>query len=224
VCTIIRELDAYVPQGSTLKVVAQFEDGDKIITRELVGLIKNQSVKYVNDDTTDRRVLDKLADEDYNHVIVVCYENLDHQQADAKTLVTLLHLRDITQKTGRVFSVVSEMLDIKNRNLATVAKVNDFIVSDKLVGLLLCQISENKSLNAVFKDLFDPEGSELYLKPASDYVMPGKPVNFYTITESASKRGEIPIGYKILALADNTEKANGVVINPKKSDEVTRSS
>ncbi len=221
VCTIIRELDAYVPQGSVIKVVAEFEEGDKIIKRECSGLVKNQAVKYVNEDTTDRRVLDKLAEEDYNHVIVVCYEDMDHQQADAKTLVTLLHLRDITQKTGRIFSVVSEMLDIKNRNLATVAKVNDFIVSDKLVGLLLAQISENKSLNAVFKDLFDPEGSEIYLKPVSDYVKTGVPVNFYTITDAASKRGEIPIGYKILALADNADKANGVVINPSKSESVT---
>jgi hypothetical protein len=93
-------------------------------------------------------------------------------------------------------------------------------VSDKLVGLLLCQISENKSLNAVFKDLFDPEGSEIYLKPVSDYVKTGVPLNFYTLTEAASKRGEIPIGYKILALADNADKANGVVINPEKDNSV----
>ena len=34
--------------------------------------------------------------ETYDHVIVLCYsDTLDAQEADARTLITLLHLRDI---------------------------------------------------------------------------------------------------------------------------------
>ncbi len=221
VCSIIRELDAYAAPGSQVKVVADFEGGDAVIKKECAGLVKNQAVRYASEDTTDRRVLDRLVDEGFNHVIVVCYDTLDQQQADARTLITLLHLRDISQKTGQRFSITSEMMDIKNRNLAEVAKAHDFIVSDKLISLLISQIAENRHLNAVFTDLFDPEGSEVYLKPASDYVVLDAPVSFHTVTESAARRGEIPIGYAIAALADDAEKAHGVVINPDKRAAVT---
>ena len=105
------------------------------------------------------------------------------------------------------------MLDIRNRELAHVARADDFVVSDKLLSLLMAQISENKELAAVFQDLFDPEGSELYFKPISDYVELGKAVNFYTVLESARQRGEVAIGYR-LHNGINAEKAYGVKLNP----------
>jgi hypothetical protein len=113
------------------------------------------------------------------------------------------------------------MLDIHNRNLADVIRADDFIVSDALVSLLMAQVSENKWLNAVFKDLFDPEGSEIYLKPASQYVKTGAPVNFYTVVEAARQRGEVAIGYRLQALAGDSSQAYGVVVNPDKSKMVT---
>ena len=79
------------------------------------------------------------------------------QQADAETLVTLLHLRDISRSGANRFSIVSEMLDVRNRELAEVTQADDFIVSDKPTSLLMAQVTENKDLRAVFDDLFDPE-------------------------------------------------------------------
>ena len=67
---------------------------------------------------------------------------------------------------------------MRNRALAEVTRADDFIVGDQLVSLLLTQISENKALNAVFSDLFDPEGSEIYLKPAKDYVQLDREIGY----------------------------------------------
>ena len=50
------------------------------------------------------------------------------------------------------------MLDLRNRELAEVTQADDFIVSDQLISLMLAQVAENKHLNAVFADLFDPRG------------------------------------------------------------------
>ena len=44
------------------------------------------------------------------------------------------------------------MRDINNRSLAEVTQADDFIVSDKLVSLMLAQVSENKKL---MDDIFD---------------------------------------------------------------------
>jgi hypothetical protein len=145
---------------------------------------------------------------------------LDPQQADARTLITLLHLRDISEKDATPFSIVSEMLDLRNRELAEVAKVDDFIVSDHLISLMLSQLSENGLLFDVFTDLFDPEGSEIYLKPMADYVTLGQPVNFYTVTEAARRRGETALGYRITSELHDSAKSYGIHTNPKKSTEV----
>jgi hypothetical protein len=108
------------------------------------------------------------------------------------------------------------MLDVRNRRLAEVTKADDFIVSNRLISLILAQVTENKGLNAVFTDLFDPEGAEVYLKPVDEYVMPGHEVNTATIVAAARKKGEVAIGYRIAADSGNADKAYGVIINPSK--------
>ena len=113
------------------------------------------------------------------------------------------------------------MLDVRNRNLAEVTHVDDFIVSDELSSLLMAQISENKELYLVFEDLFNSEGSEIYLKPSADYIAPGQAVNFYTVLESARQRGEIAIGYRLAASAIDAQQSFGVVVNPNKSKSIT---
>src|SRR5262249_6504212 len=162
--TIINELDHYVAPGSIVTVVADDGTAEDTLAQHCADL-KNQAVTFQAGDTTDRRTLDALQIETYKHVIILCYsDTLDPQQADAQTLITLLHLRDIATRLGQDFSIVSEMIDTRNRALAEVTRADDFIVSDKLVSLILAQVSENKALNAVFTDLFDPDGSEIYLK------------------------------------------------------------
>lgn len=113
------------------------------------------------------------------------------------------------------------MLDVRNRTLADVTRADDFIVGDRLVSLMLAQVAENKEINAVFADLFDAEGSEIYLKPATDYVTPGRPVSFYTVTEAARRRGEVALGYRLKAHSGDASRAYGVHVNPKKSELVS---
>jgi hypothetical protein len=181
-------------------------------------MLQRQHFEIHQGDPTNRRMLDALRIPAYHHVITLGdTDHLDPQQADAHTLVTLLHLRDISEQQGDTFSIVSEMADMRNRTLAEVTKADDFIVSDRLVSLMLSQISENKELAGVFQDLFDPEGAELYLKPIEEYVEPGATVNFYTVVKAASQRNETVVGYRVAAEGNDPGKAYGVLLNPVKS-------
>jgi voltage-gated potassium channel Kch len=218
---IINELDHYVAPGSLVRVVSDFADAAPEVERQCANL-KNLKVTCQLGDTTDRRTLDAMNVSRYHHVIVLSYaDTLDAQEADARTLITLLHLRDITDKVGQGGSIVSQMLDLRNRALAEITRADDFIVSDKLVSLMLSQISENKELNAVFADLFREEGSEIYLKPIKNYVLTGRPVNFYTVVEAARRRNEVAIGYRIVADGKDSSKGYGVKVNPVKNQVVT---
>ncbi len=148
---------------------------------------KHLDVEFRIGDPTSRQLLDELKTEDYEHIIVLSCGDLTVQDADANTLVTLLHLRDIAENSANPYSIVSEMLDLRNRQLAEVAQVNDFIVSDHLISLMMAQLSENEHLYDVFTDIFNADGSEIYLKPVSDYVTTNEPVNFYTLVEAARR-------------------------------------
>jgi voltage-gated potassium channel Kch len=218
--TIVHELDAYVASGSQVTVVAQGEGVERDV-KACTKKVKNQKVIFIEGDTTSRELLDSLEIKDLNHVIVLAYDGLDHQEADAKTLVTLLHLRHIAESDESPFSIVSEMLDLRNRELAEAAKVDDFIVSDHLVSLMLAQLSEDEDLYPIFQNIFDPKGSEIYLKPIGQHIELGQPVNFYTVLEAARRRGETAIGYRIASEANHAEVNYGVHTNPKKSEKVT---
>jgi voltage-gated potassium channel Kch len=219
--TIINELDRYVAPGSELVLVASIEGLEERLARDCAGL-QCQKLTVQMADTTDRRVLDGIGVPEFDQVIILCYsDTLDIQEADARTLITLLHLRDMAEKGGHDFRIVTEMLDTRNRELAEVTQADDFIVSNKLTSLMLAQVSENKELSAVFADLFDPEGAEVYIKPAMNYVALGRPVSFYTVVEAARRRGEVAIGYRIEAFGKDAAKAYGVAVNPAKSEKVT---
>lgn len=219
--TVIRELDHYVTPGSAVAIIADVE-WDEAAFLELKQHLRHIACTYSPGNTADREVLESVNFQSFDHVIVLSYsDTLDPQKADARTLVTLLHLRDIADRDALEYSIVSEMLDIQNRNLAESARPDDFIVSDRLISLMLSQISENKLLGPVLGALFDPEGSEIYLKPAEDYVVIGQAVNFYTVVESASRKGEVAIGYRLNEFAFEAAMDYGVVLNPVKSAQLT---
>ncbi len=216
---IIRELDNYVPHGSEVRIVSKFPDAEKTVNR-LKSRVQNISIDFQVVDTTGRETLESMSLENYDYIILLCYQNyFPIQEADAQTLITLLHLRNFTEIKGSKYKIVSEMLDIRNRQLADITSADDFIVSDKLISLLMSQVSENKDLMRVFEDLFDADGSEIYIKPAKEYVQTGMPMNFYTILESAARKNEVAIGYRNIAKARLADEQYGVVLNPKKSEE-----
>ncbi|WP_067185619.1 CASTOR/POLLUX-related putative ion channel [Microtetraspora niveoalba] len=207
---IVRYLDGYVPEGSTIDVASDHPDAGSGLT----GLAR-LTVNAKECDITDRYALESLGAGLYQHVIVLSDDRYDPRHADTRTLMTLLQLRDIQSTLGERYSIVSEMHDENNRALAEVARADDIVISDTVIGLLVAQLAENPRLADVFGYLFDSKGSELYPRPAEDYVTPGEPVRFATVIESARRRGETAIGYR-LASAVNEPPRYGVVLNPDK--------
>ena len=211
---IVHELSRYVAAGSQLTIAADTPDLDEAVARLSVAS-SNLAVEYGRIDTTSRAALEALDIAGYDHVLVLGYSDLlAPQPTDTATLVTLLHLRKIADTAGIHINVVSEMVDVRNRELAEVTRADDFVVSNKLVSLMLAQASENDSLGAIFDDLLDEAGSEIYMRPVEDYVALDTPVNFYTVTQAARDRGEVALGYH---RPRPDAKANGILVNPSKS-------
>ena len=136
---------------------------------------------------------------------------------DMRTLVTLLLLQQMEQAAGRELPVVTELIDDRNRALAPISPGADVIISGKLIGLLMAQISQNRHLAAVFEELFSAEGHGVHLRPASDYVRPEHETPFATVVAAARLKGECAIGYR--SHDDASEGPHyGVRINPPKTE------
>jgi voltage-gated potassium channel Kch len=217
---IALELSRYVGPGSALTVAADTPEVEQeIAALNLAG--SNLAVNFVRADTGRRAEIDALDPISYDSVLVLGYgDHMQAQSADTRTLVTLLHLRGISEAAGKPITVVSEMIDVRNRALAEVTRVDDFVVSNKLVSLMLAQASENEYLEEIFRDLLDEEGSEICLRPASAYVPVGQRMTYYDVVRAAAARGEVAIGHHILASGD-PGSVSGIIVNPTKSDAVT---
>jgi hypothetical protein len=215
------ELSRYVAPGSLLTIAADTPElQDEVGALLIAG--NSLQVEYGIVDTASRAALESLDIASYDHVLVLGYsDHMDAQATDTRTLVTLLHLRKIAEAAGGHINVVSEMIDVRNRQLAEVTRADDFVVSNKLVSLMLAQASENENIGAIFADLLDEQGSEIYMRPVEAYLELHRPVTFYTVTEACRRRGEVALGY-VRKRPDTTDPRNmgGVVVNPKKSDQL----
>jgi voltage-gated potassium channel Kch len=216
--TIAAELSRYTLPGSALTIVADAPQFAGEVAR-IEGAFANLKVTHVVADTTREATLKPLDVTSFDHVIVLGYtDNMAAQSADTRTLVTLLQLRKLAEAAGSLVNVVSEMLDARNRALAEVTRADDFVVSNQLVSMMLAQASENRYISAIFADLLDEEGSEVYVRPITDYVAIDRPVSFYTLIEAARRRGEVAFGHKIAVEAGGDRRKGGVVVNPPRHE------
>lgn len=213
---VLEQLDGYLAPGSNVHVVYDPDLVGRTIP-DHEGVFTNLALELTEGDATDHRLLDNVLEgRDFDHAIVLCYRTLPPAQSDARTLMTLVQLRQVLKKRGidEKVSIVTELLEPTDVPLAQVANPDDFIISEQLVSLLLSQLSENPDLEPLFWDLFDSGRAEIVLKPASAYVAIDQEIPFSAAVASASTRSEVAIGYR-RAVSDGN-RAPQVVVNPAK--------
>ncbi|MFJ9434212.1 NAD-binding lipoprotein [Streptomyces sp. NPDC101490] len=217
---IAGRLARHAPPGSLLDVVAEPRAASDV--GDLAGSLGPElSVHHRPGDPTSGTVTDALDLTGYDAVIVLAPEpRPGHDDPDDRTLVTLLHLRarERTWEPGegatgglRHVPVVTEMADDRNRRIAPLAAGADYVVSGRLIGLLMTQISQNPRLAPVFRELLGEGGNGLHVRPADAYVVTGREFSFAAVAEAAARRGECALGYRTRG------PAHGVCLNPPKS-------
>ena len=206
---ILAEYDKYVQPGTHVVIVDDDLDKDKL------GVYENLDVKVCTKPIT-RDLLCEFLDESANNILLLNDDSQEPEASDSQTLLRLILLRDIADKTDRQFAITTEMRSVDNQRLASQARVDDFVIGSNFASLLMAQISENPKMSPLIAELLDESGSELYMKPAAQYVTIGEPVDSYTLTESAARKGEVYVGYRHIG-----KTKTNVVVNPNKEDLIT---
>lgn len=210
---VLEELDEFLVEGSRVDVVV---DADLVDPAVLDGLaLEHAELRVRRGEGGPEDLFDLSAVEPPEQVIVLGYRDaLSIDDADARTLLTLLGLRALWPAGGRdEVRIVGELLDQRNLVLAQPAGADDLIVSNALTSLLMAQLSERAELQAVFDDLFDAEGAVVEMRTATHLVAAG-PVRFGDVVAAAAATGASAFGYRLGA-------DGSVRVNPPKSEVVT---
>ncbi len=116
-------------------------------------------------------------------------------------------------------------MDSENIDIILNSGVEDFMVSNQFVSQIMAQVSEEPMALDVYDDLFQAEGSELYIKPASFYFdfsdKDSITVPYGECMHAASLREEVILGLQIHADQKNKDKMFGIVLIPNKNEEFT---
>ena len=206
---ILSEYAKYVKPGTRVVIIDDDLDEAKLDTYD------NLEIRICSKPIT-RQLLCEISEEKENNILLLNDDSLESEVSDSQTLLRLILLRDIADKTGSQFAITTEMRSVRNQRLASQARVDDFVIGSNFASLLMAQISENPYIAPLIADLLDERGSELYMKPAANYVAIGVPVDSYTLTESAARKGEIYVGYRYIG-----EIKSHVVVNPNKDEPIT---
>ena len=219
---VVREIETHVSAGSSVVLLVDptLHDLDAI-EAELAGLeLSNLTWTIQAGDVIGRESIATALDRhDYDHVLLLCERQFfEVDEADARVLLTLMQVRAHAQ--GADGNVVAELLDPNDVELAGVSAGHDFIVSQRLVSLLLAQLSQSPQLAPVFEDLFDAEGNAVAIHPVGRYLSPGT-VTFASVIEAARDRNAVAIGYRSAqAIGRPGFLAGGIRVNPPKSESI----
>lgn len=216
---ILKEFDSYVGPGSTVTLInsVSLEEREREIA-DKCGALENIEVKHMVGDFTNRHVLEQARTERYPMVMVLGDASGAHgldesEAADTRAIIALLLLRDFRHRAGvHGQEVCSEILDPRNRDLAATTEINDIVISNEMVSMVLAQVTHEPRVRPVIEDLFQSEGSEIYLKDLTRYVPAGQPTTFEYLTVAAKARGEVALGIQIHV--NDPAQRYGVHLNP----------
>lgn len=223
---IVREYADYLEEGSAIDIVLDEPDGD---VRAQIALLQHQlpslRIGIIDADPMDSGSLVEVRPFGYDNVVVLSQGNgrSDGETVDAETILVLLLLRQIfdaeaLSSTTCETKLISEVMDSRNQDLVTRAGVNDFIISNRLVSMLLAQVSEEGDMLRVYQQLFSEDGSEIYLKDVALYLedLP-REVRFVDLMALAQRRGEVCLGLKLKRDEHDPDRNFGVTLIPDKN-------
>ena len=214
---ILEEFDNYVGAGSSVMLVnAMPQDERDALLAAKCAPQKNVTVQHLVGDFTSRKLLEQLQPQAYPTVMVLgdATGDVGVEESDTRAIIALLLLRDFRQRAGVLTQeVCSEILDPKNRELAATTEIRDVVISNEMVSMVLAQITYEPRVKPVLEDLFQSEGSEIYIKDMSLYCALGQSITFDHLVVAAKARGEVAMGLQIYE--ESAAHRYGIKLNPE---------
>ncbi len=220
----IRESVDYLEAESVFDVVINksYEEDIKHI-QTIQQKYPSFKIQLITKNPLNLKELAELRPFDYDSVIILSQDTkeCDSESIDSDTLVILLLLRKIKQglKEQNNTQIITQVLNSENQDIITQTDVDDFIISNKLITMILAQLSEEPKISVLYEHLFAESGSEIYVKPAALYFqeLPHS-CRFIDLMRLVDKRNEICLGVKKASLSRSPVDNFGIRLNISKNE------
>ncbi|MEI0557359.1 CASTOR/POLLUX-related putative ion channel [Brachyspira intermedia] len=174
-----------------IKEISEYIENNNI-TMLSYDLIKSQKNKY-------KFMMEKLKKENTTKIVLISEDNI----TDVKSINILLIIREIIKKEKLNIAILSLLNSIQKRNLIYSDDVRDFIVSGKLIGMLMAQASISSNILYIFYGLLSRNGKDIIMSPYSDYFNESR--TFKDVYFTLLKKKIVLIGIK---------RYNDIILNP----------
>ena len=175
------------------------------IIKEISEYIENHSITMLSYDSikSERNkykfILEKLKKENTTKIVLISEDNI----TDVKSINVLLIIRQIIRKENLNIAILSLLNSIQKRNLIYSDDIRDFIVSGKLIGMLMAQASLSSNILYIFCGLLSKNGKDIIMSPYANYFNESK--SFKDVYLYFIQKKTILIGVK---------RYNDVILNP----------
>lgn len=223
---ILQEIDHHAHPGSYAHVVVDdWIEHDQL--EACLGGLRHLRVTTEFGNTVDAETVDRaMSMGPFDHVMVLCaHHQISALESDARALLTLMHIRNYliaheSADSEHRTNVVTEVLESQAVELAEVASPDDFIVSQRLVSLLIAQLAETPQLKAVLQDILDSQGSQVSLMMAKSLDLQGE-FSGHDLYCRARDLGFVLLGWRTPEQRVLGNLPGGLRMNPQKSKRVT---
>ncbi len=221
----INESVDYLKEGSKFDIF--FNNPSDVMIEKVEALKKEYPAFKIQLKTLDPFTKEDLAKANpfsYDNIVILS-QDLNEQQPDkidSDTLIILLLLRKIKSTLPDAHTkIITQVLNSDNQEIITQTDVDDFIISNKLITMILAQLSEEPLILTFYEDIFSEDGSEIYVKPIHLYsdTLP-LDVKFGDLMKLAGQRDEICLGIRKGKESRDSDKNFGVTLNLKKDAKV----
>lgn len=173
------------------------------------------NVKQIEADYTVPSELRKIGPGLYDNVVLVSSQWTGaEEEADARTILAYLLVREILPASGPQPSILAEIMDDENLALFTRASC-ETVQPTVILSHMLAQVVLRRELGAVYQELFGPGGAEILYRKAKEYDLLGCPVRFAELQAAAARHGEIILG---LHFAASSSPESGALLNPPRDE------
>ena len=181
-------------------------------------------------DLNDLSHLTTIEPQSFDSLLILSPGGSSIEEMDAYVISLLIRIRQILRESGldKWPKLITEVMDSENIDIILNSGVEDFMVSNQFVSQIMAQVSEEPLALDVYDDLFQAEGSELYIKPANYYFSfddrESITLPYGECVQAALLRKEVCLGVQLHADQKNRDKFFGVALIPDKDKKFTLTS
>ena len=233
---IMEKLCSYLPNGSELFTYVSKEIPEmNNFKNNLIKLYPDIKISINHIDLNNLERLNEIKPQNFDSIIILSPGGNTIEEMDAYVISLLIRIRQIllsdqrkaidSSKSIKWPKLITEVMDSDNIDIILNSGVEDFMVSNQFVSQIMAQVSEEPLALDVYDDLFQADGSELYIKPASYYFDFSEnksiTIKYGECVKAAQLRDEVILGVQLYADQKKKGAMFGINLIPNKSDEFT---